>query len=461
MQTRVLFGTDGIRGVANVYPVTVEVALALGRALAYLVFQGKLGRPDKGHRRRIVIGKDTRLSGYCLEQAIAAGICSMGVDVMLVGPLPTPGIAFITGTMRADAGIVVSASHNAFDDNGIKIFDHQGFKLSDAIELELEHLILSKEIENVRPVGTDIGRAKRIDDAIGRYVVYAKSVLPNDQTLDNLKIVLDCAHGAAYRVAPSVFQELGAELSLLGIEPNGTNINKEVGSLYPQGVQKQVIQMGAHLGIALDGDADRVVIVDECGHVVPGEIVIALVAEFLHETGRLQQDTVVTTDMSNLALDRYLLSKGIQVERTKVGDRYVVESMRQKQYSFGGEESGHLVFFDHGTTGDGIVGALLLISLMLVRKKPLSELTKAFELLPRAVRNVRVTHKIPFKDLAATSKLMKSIQDELRDEGRLFVRYSGTENKARILVEGTEENRVNQMADELARMFLADISYTN
>jgi phosphoglucosamine mutase len=460
MQERVLFGTDGIRGKANVYPMTVEVALALGRGLAYLVSTGRLGLSDHGHRKRIVIGKDTRLSGYCFEQAISAGICSMGVDVMLVGPLPTPGIAFITQSMRADAGIVVSASHNAFEDNGIKIFCQGGFKLPDAIELELEHLILTKQIESIRPTGIAIGKARRIDDAVGRYIVYLKSSFPNLFTLDGMRIVLDCANGAAYRVAPQVLQELGAEVTTIGDEPDGININADVGSLYSEKAQTLVLENQADLGIALDGDADRIKVIDEKGRIVSGEIILALIAVYLKEKGLLQKNTVVTTDMSNFGLDLFLKTKGIAVERVAVGDRYVVERMRQRKLNWGGEESGHLIFFNQGTTGDGMVGALLLLALLKESQKTLSEISQIFELVPRTIRNVLVPKKIKFEKLSRSMQIIKEIEKQLAGQGRLLVRYSGTENKLRILVEGQNQTQLEEMADILTRIMQTEINQT-
>ncbi len=458
MQERILFGTDGIRGKANVYPMTVEVALALGRGLAYLVSTGRLGLSDQGHRKRIVIGKDTRLSGYCFEQAIAAGICSMGVDVMLVGPLPTPGIAFITQSMRADAGIVVSASHNAFEDNGIKIFCQDGFKLPDAIELELEQLILTKTIESIRPTGVSIGKARRIEDAVGRYIVYLKSAFPNLCTLDGMRIVLDCAHGAAYRVAPQVLQELGAEVITLGDDPDGININNKVGSLYPEAAQALVLEHKADLGIALDGDADRIKVIDEKGQIISGEILLALISIYLKEKGKLQKNAIVTTDMSNLSLDLYLRTKGVAVERVSVGDRYVVERMRQKKLNWGGEESGHLIFFDQGTTGDGMVGALLLLALLKESKKPLSEIAQLFKMVPRAIRNVPVPKKVNFDKLIRSSEVIKEIEKQLAGQGRILARYSGTENKLRVLIEGLKQDQLEEMADTLTKIMLEEIN---
>lgn len=453
MGTRKLFGTDGIRGEANQYPMTAEVAMELGKALATLVQQGELGQQKEGHRRRIVIGKDTRLSGYMIEQAIAAGITSMGVDVMLVGPLPTPGIAFITHSMRADAGVVVSASHNAFEDNGIKIFGHDGFKLPDQVEEKLESLILAKNENALRPVGTEVGRASRIDDAKGRYIVFLKSVFPSELTLDGLRIVVDCAHGAAYKVAPDVFRELGAEVITLGVQPDGTNINAGVGSLHPEGVQQKVREVGADLGIALDGDADRVIVVDECGDVVDGDAILAISAIELKRRGLLKKDTLITTVMSNIGLERAMKSAGIHVERTQVGDRYVVERMREGGFNLGGEKSGHLVFLDHATTGDGVVAALALLGQMVGTQNNASELAKVFQPSPQELLNIQVREKTPIEELPEVQAAIERVEAALGDEGRVLVRYSGTELKARIMVEGPDAQGVRNDAQAIAKAF--------
>lgn len=455
-EQRVLFGTDGIRGPANRYPMTVEIALSLGQALAHLVNEKRLGRPGS-LRKRIVIGKDTRLSGYCFEQAIAAGICSMGVDVMLVGPLPTPGIAFITDTMRADAGIVVSASHNPYSDNGIKIFGHDGFKLPDPVELELESLILGDALRNCRPVGEAIGKARRIDDATGRYIVYLKNLLGKDNALDGMRIVVDCAHGAAYKVAPEVLRELGAEVITLGVEPNGLNINDGVGSLAPQRLQALVREKGAHLGIALDGDADRVVLVDEQGALVDGDALLALISCDLSVRGALRNNVVVATEMSNLGLEKCLSPFGVSVVRSAVGDRYVVERMKALGASFGGESSGHLIFLDHGTTGDGMAAALMLIRMMLEKEQPLSELKKVFEPSARAMRNVTVARRVPFDQLREFSANLDAMRAQMGEGGRILVRYSGTEPKARILVESGDSRGAETMADVLSQTLLDEL----
>jgi len=455
---RKLFGTDGIRGRANQDPMTAEVALALGRALAHLVRQGGLGRRSAGHRGRIVLGKDTRLSGYMIEQAIAAGICSLGVDVMLVGPLPTPGIAFVTHSMRADAGIVVSASHNPFDDNGIKIFGHDGYKLPDEVELELESLILGDAIRDVRPVGTEIGRARRIDDAVGRYIVFLKNVFPNDLTLDGLRIVVDCAHGAAYKVAPEVFAELGAEVIAIGTKPDGLNINDGVGSLFPELIQAKVKELGAHIGIALDGDADRLIVVDEKGQIVDGDAVLALCARELHRRGDLAKGTVVTTVMSNVGLERCLREVGISVERTQVGDRYVMERMRQGGFNLGGEQSGHLIFKDHATTGDGVVAALAVLAIMKREEKSLSTLASVFVPSPQELLSFVVPRKIPLSSLPTVVADIARVEKELGDEGRVLVRYSGTELKARVMIEGADRTQIRASAEELRASLLRALS---
>ncbi|NOY45909.1 MAG: phosphoglucosamine mutase, partial [Deltaproteobacteria bacterium] len=381
---RKLFGTDGIRGVANVEPMTSETMVRVGRAAAHVFKERKEGR------HRIVIGKDTRLSGYMLENALASGICSMGVDILLVGPLPTPGIAFITSSMRADAGVVISASHNPYQDNGIKFFDRDGFKLPDEVEAEIEAHVFNGELDHVRPTAEEVGKAFRVDDAVGRYVVYLKGTFPSHLTLEGIRIVVDCANGAAYRVAPAVFEELGAEVIPIGVNPDGTNINAECGSLHPECVADEVRARGAHLGIALDGDADRVIVVDERGNEVDGDHIMAICARDLAERGRLKGGAVVATVMSNLGLERSLAQVGLDLVRTQVGDRYVVERMRRDGYNFGGEQSGHLIFLDHATTGDGVLAALQLLGVVVNTGRPLSELARVMEAVPQVLQNVRV-----------------------------------------------------------------------
>ena len=445
---RNLFGTDGVRGVANVHPITAEVALQLGRALAWKVRSGN-------HRHRIVIGKDTRLSGYMLETAIAAGICSMGVDVLLCGPLPTPGIAFITQSMRADAGVVISASHNPYQDNGIKFFDRTGFKLPDEDELEIERLVLggtqtAADFHALRPTAELIGKAKRIDDAIGRYVVFLKSLFPRELTLDGMTIVVDCANGAAYHTAPAVFEELGARVIPLSVEPDGRNINDGCGALHPGAMAAKVREVGADLGIALDGDADRVIVADENGQVVDGDAIMAIVARDLLRRGRLSQETVVATVMSNVGLERSMAEVGGAVVRTNVGDRYVVEEMRRRGYNFGGEQSGHLVFLDHVTTGDGVCAALNLLAVMKRTGRRLSQLAECFVASPQAQINVAVREKRPLDTLGAVQKAIAEVERALGGGGRVLVRFSGTENKARVLVEGPDAGIIQGHAERIA-----------
>jgi phosphoglucosamine mutase len=466
---RQLFGTDGIRGEANRWPMTPDVAMRLGRALALLVRQGRLGRgghnePAPGtstllpsmlsagrHRGRVVIGKDTRVSGYMMEQAICAGVTSLGVDVMLTGPLPTPGVAFITSSMRADAGIVVSASHNPYQDNGIKIFGHDGFKLPDAVEEELERLILEPAVvDKFVPTGADIGKASRIDDAKGRCIVHLKSTFPQALTLEGLRIVVDCAHGAAYAVAPPVFRELGAAVIEIGCEPDGTNINDGCGSLHPQSLSKAVLAHGAHLGVALDGDADRVIVVDEQGRVVDGDAVMALCARERQKQGLLRGDAIVATVMSNIGLERALKDVGVSVERVAVGDRYVVERMRERGLNLGGEQSGHIVFLDHATTGDGIVAALAVLAAMLRESRPLSQLASMFQPSPQHLLNVPVARKVPLEDLPVVLAAIADVENALGDAGRVLVRYSGTEMKARVMVEGDDDEAIRRYAQAIA-----------
>ena len=453
---RKLFGTDGVRGVANVHPITAEVALQLGRALAWKVRSGS-------HRHRIVIGKDTRLSGYMLETAIAAGICSMGVDVLLCGPLPTPGIAFITHSMRADAGVVISASHNPYQDNGIKFFDRTGFKLPDDEELEIERLVLggsatSSDFHGLRPTAELIGKAKRIDDAIGRYVVFLKALFPRDLTLDGVTIVVDCANGAAYHTAPAVFEELGARVVPLHVEPDGRNINERCGALHPEGMAARVTEVGADLGIALDGDADRVIVADEKGQVVDGDAIMAIVARDLLRRGLLRQETVVATVMSNVGLERSLAEVGGAVVRTSVGDRYVVEEMRRRGCNFGGEQSGHLVFLDHVTTGDGVCAALNILAVMKRTGRPLSDLARCFTPSPQVQINVPVREKRPLESLAGVQSAIAEVERALGGDGRVLVRFSGTENKARVLVEGPDASAIQAHAGRIAEALRRELT---
>ena len=438
-----LFGTDGVRGVANVYPMTAEMAMQIGRAAAYIFKNGK-------KRHRIVIGKDTRLSGYMLESALVAGICSMGVDVLLVGPLPTPGIANITSSMRADAGVVISASHNAFEDNGIKFFSRDGFKLPDEMELMMEELIFSKRIDSLRPTAREVGKAYRIDDAAGRYTVFLKSAFPKDLDLSGLKIVLDCANGAAYKVAPAVFEELGAEVISIGVKPNGTNINAQCGSLHPEVMSEAVKLNGADLGIALDGDADRVIFVDEYGNVVDGDRIMAICATDMIKQGTLKHNTLVATVMSNMGLDIAMKRAGGEIVKTAVGDRYVVEEMLKGGYNLGGEQSGHMIFLDHNTTGDGVLSALQVLAIMQRHSKRLSELALVMHSLPQVLVNVRLAEKSDIMLVPEVAKLIRDVEERLKGEGRVLIRYSGTEPLLRIMLEGTDEGDIRSWANEIA-----------
>jgi phosphoglucosamine mutase len=429
--------------------MTSELAMQLGRALAHVVRSGP-------HRHQIVIGKDTRLSGYMLEQAIASGICSMGVDVMLTGPLPTPGIAFITESMRADAGVVISASHNPYQDNGIKFFSRDGFKLPDRVELRIESLVLdggssgARDFNGLRPTANRIGKAKRVDDAIGRYVVFLKSLFPRELTLEGLTVVVDCAHGAAYQVAPAVFEELGARVFAINVAPDGRNINHGSGAVHPEGMARAVQRHKADLGLALDGDADRVILADERGRVVDGDAIMALVGRALLARKQLAKKTVVATVMSNLGLEAALRPVGGKVVRTDVGDRYVVEAMRRHGYNFGGEQSGHLIFLDHVTTGDGVAAALNVLAVMKREGKPLSELAACFTPFPQVLVNVAVREKRPLSQLPRVAAAVAAAEKALGREGRVLVRASGTENKLRVLVEGPDRKRIQVHADQIA-----------
>lgn len=440
-----LFGTDGVRGRANEHPMTAEVALALGQAIAHVL------RVPGGERRRIIIGKDTRLSGYLFEDALAAGICAMGVDVIQVGPMPTPGMAFLAHDMRCHAGVMISASHNAYEDNGIKFFSSDGFKLPDVIEERIEALITSGELADLRAPADEIGQARRIDDAEGRYVVFLKNTFPAGSSLEGLRVVLDCANGAAYKVGPTVLEELGAEVFSLGVEPNGRNINDGCGSLFPERTAAKVREVRADIGIALDGDADRAVLVDEQGEILDGDELLALFARDLIERGELRGKQVVGTVMSNLGLERALESMGATLLRTPVGDRHVVEAMRREGCNLGGEQSGHLVFLDHNTTGDGLVTALQALAIMSRKGGRLSELVEGFQRLPQVLLNVPVASKRPIEDLPSIQAALRKLEAEFNGRGRVLIRYSGTEPKARVMVEGEDARRVSEAAEELSR----------
>jgi phosphoglucosamine mutase len=448
-----LFGTDGIRGEANRHPMTSEIALALGRALVLTVKRAK-GRSAP----RIVIGKDTRLSGYMLETAMASGICSMGGAVMLVGPLPTPGISFITSSMRADAGVVISASHNPYKDNGIKLFGADGFKLPDSDEAVIEGLMESGVLQKKLSNGGRVGQAARIDDALGRYIVELKHTFPQNATLDGVKMVVDCANGAAYRAAPAVFSELGASLKAIGISPNGRNINLRCGSLHPELAGHEVVKAKADLGIALDGDADRVILLDEKGRVIDGDAVMALCATRMIRGKTLKKKTLVTTVMSNIGLDRAVGEAGGKVVRTGVGDRYVVEAMRRGGCNFGGEQSGHLIFLDHASTGDGILAALQILAIMIQEGRPLSELADmVMERVPQCLMSFKVPKKVPMDLLAKTGKAIRDVELKLGGDGRVLVRYSGTEFKARVLVEGPDETKIEAFASQIKETLLNEL----
>ncbi|HLV20656.1 MAG TPA: phosphoglucosamine mutase [Polyangiaceae bacterium] len=439
---RQLFGTDGIRGRAGVSPMTPELTVRLGRAIALVARRGKSRAP------RVVIGKDTRLSGYMLETALASGVCAMGGRVLLSGPIPTPAIANLTHSMRADAGVVISASHNPYDDNGIKIFGPDGFKLPDSEELAIERLLDGDELKNGH-TGARVGRAERVADASGRYIVYAKSTFPNDLTLDGVRVVVDAAHGAAYKVAPAVFEELGAEVCALGCKPNGRNINKNCGALHPEHVAREVVKFKAQIGIALDGDADRLIVVDEKGSIVDGDAVMALCATRLLEQQRLAKKTLVATVMSNMGLERALEAAGGKLKRTAVGDRYVVEEMRKHGYSFGGEQSGHLIFLDHATTGDGVVAALQVLALLVREGKPLSELCSIMQRVPQVQDSIKLPTRRPLDQMPRLSKQIQLVEEKLGKDGRVLVRWSGTEPKLRLMVEGPN---ASELRDILAEM---------
>jgi len=446
---RKIFGTDGVRGVANTEPMTVDTALRLGQAAAHLF-------SHKNRHGRFLIGKDTRLSCYMFENAIAAGIMSLGADVFFVGPLPTPAIAYLTCSMRADAGIVISASHNPFEHNGIKFFSSAGHKLPDEVEARMEQLMNSDELQSQLVRGENIGRSRRIDDAAGRYITFCKNTFPGDLTLDDLRIVVDCANGAAYKVAPLIFSELGAEVIPLGVSPNGVNINGRVGALYPESVAEAVHTYRADLGIALDGDADRLIILDEKGAVVDGDAILALIARELLQEGKLANRTLVTTVMSNLGLDRALRDLGGSVVRTQVGDRYVFQAMLEGGHNLGGEQSGHIILRDWTTTGDGIIAALQVLAILRRKDRPMSELARLFDPFPQVLINVDVEKKPPLQGLVRLQSEISRIEKDLGNTGRVLVRYSGTENKVRILVECESDGLAQRYAQDLAAVCQAE-----
>jgi phosphoglucosamine mutase len=448
MNQKKLFGTDGVRGVANIEPVTAETALKLGRAAAH-VFAETRAHARSG-RLKIVIGKDTRLSGYMLEHAMVAGLTSLGCDALLIGPLPTPGVAYITRSLRADAGIVLSASHNPYEDNGIKFFRHDGYKLDDEIEARIENLVFSGEIENIRPTATKIGKALRIDDALGRYVEFAKQSFPRGFTLESLRIALDCANGAAYKSSPCILRELGADLVVHNNHPTGTNINTDCGSTHPEHIQRFTRECKSQIGITHDGDADRMLLCDENGELVDGDEIMAIAAVDYLKRGCLNGNTLVATVMSNFGLDETLEAHGGRVLRTKVGDRYVIEAMLREGYNVGGEQSGHMIFGDFATTGDGIVSALQILRVMIETGQPLSELKKVLKKYPQAQRNLRVKDKPDLDTIAGLQSLLNEAESTLKGKGRVLLRYSGTEPKIRLLLEGREQDVIDHHADRIA-----------
>lgn len=445
--TRKYFGTDGIRGTANKFPMTAEIALKVGMAVGAKFTDGD-------HRHRVVIGKDTRLSGYMIEPALTAGFAAVGMDVFLVGPVPTPAVSMLTKSLRADIGIMISASHNPYHDNGIKIFNRDGHKLSDKLEKEIE-ILIDGDITPYLAKSENFGRVKRLDDARGRYIEFVKNSFPKDKTLTGLKIVVDCANGASYSMAPTIFRELGADVIEIGTEPNGFNINEKCGSTYPDTIARRVLEEKADIGVALDGDADRLLIINEQGHAVAGDKVIALIAEKLHNRGELKKDTVIITQMSNLALENYLSYIGVSTIRTQVGDRYVLEEMKKQGCNFGGEQSGHIVLSDYSTTGDGMVAALQVLSVVYDSKKPVSEVLNLFELFPQILRNIKfdASKKNPLEE-ESVKKFIEEKSRELGAEGRVLVRKSGTESLIRVMVEGKDRKEIEKIADEIIAVIL-------
>ncbi len=438
-----LFGTDGVRGVANMEPMTAETALLIGRATAHICKRHK-------DRHRIVIGKDTRVSGYMIETALTAGICSMGVDVLLVGPMPTPGIAFITHSMRADAGMVISASHNPYQDNGIKIFSRDGFKLPDTVEDDIESLVTTERIKDIRPTAGEIGKAFRIDDAIGRYIVFCKNTFPDNLTLSGMKLVIDCANGATYKVAPIIFSELGAEVITINDHPNGMNINDHCGAMFPEALMAAVAKTGAHAGLAFDGDGDRLIAIDEHGCALTGDHILTICAKFMKANGLLSNNLVISTPMSNFGYYAAMRQLGIQTAVGDVGDRYVLKMMRERGAVLGGEQSGHIIFLNHHTTGDGIISALQILAIMQDSGQPLSELAAIMKIAPQRLINVNVTRKPPIESLASLQAEIRKAEQEMGDSGRVLVRYSGTQAICRVMVECIDAAVTQRLAESLA-----------
>ena len=447
-----LFGTDGIRGKVNKYPITPEVALRVGMAAALIL------KKEHHGRNMVLIGKDTRLSGYMIESALTSGICSMGMNVTLVGPLPTPGIAFLTRALRIDAGVVISASHNPFYDNGIKFFSHDGFKLPDEIESRIEELVKDDLLERRRARGEEVGKAFRLDDATGRYIEYIKSTLKKGVTFEGLKVVVDCANGSAYKTTPWLLRELGADVVSINDSPNGTNINEGCGSLHMEEVIRKVLKTKADIGIAHDGDADRVLICDEKGRIVDGDQIMGMCAAEMHAAGSLRHGTVVATVMSNIGLELFLKKIGITLVRTKVGDRYVVEMMQQKGYNFGGEQSGHIIFLDYNTTGDGPITAVQVLNLMKTKDLPLSKLAARIKLFPQILINVEVEKRQDVRSIPQIEKAVRHAEELLRGKGRVLVRPSGTEPKIRVMLEGEDQKMITRLGRDIAKVIKEKMS---
>lgn len=446
-----LFGTDGLRGKVNNSPMTAGMVLRLGLAAGVRFRRGQ-------HQHRVVIGKDTRLSGYMFESALTAGLCAAGMHVIMTGPLPTPAISFLTRNMRADLGVVISASHNPFDDNGIKFFDANGYKLPDETEDEISAMVLDRDFSWPYPDARHVGRATKIEDAGGRYIVYTKSSFPAHLTLAGLRIVVDCGNGASYKVAPLALEELGAEVFRIGTSPDGTNINEHCGSLYPEVVAAKVREVRADVGLALDGDADRLVMVDERGTILDGDQLMAMCAQALMARGELPGNILVATAMSNMALEIFMQEHGGVLLRTKVGDRYVMEAMRREGAMLGGEQSGHLVFHQYSTTGDGLLAALQVLKIMCEKEKPLSELAGLLIPFPQKLINVRIKNRLPFEERPAIGDAVQKVEAALAGRGRVLLRYSGTESLCRVMVEGEHLDKVQEYAEELAAIVARELA---
>ena len=453
-----LFGTDGIRCVANQANMTPERVVKIGQALGFI-----LKRDYRGWKpsvlKKVVVGKDTRLSGYMVETALSSGLNSMGMHVQLLGPLPTPGIAYLTRNLRAASGVVISASHNAYPYNGIKVFNHLGDKISDALEEEIEHLVLHEDLTKELAQGDMIGRTRRIDDSQGRYIVFVKNTFPLSMILDGVKVVLDTAHGASYQVAPAIFEELGAEVIHMGHQPNGLNINHGVGALFPEKLAEKVVESKADIGISLDGDGDRVILCDEKGKILSGDHILTLCAIAMKEEGKLHNNTIVATEMSSYGLKKTLAREGITVLTTKVGDRHVLEKMKQHNCLLGGEKSGHIIFSEYSSTGDGCIAALKVLSIMRQKGFPLSELGVLLEEVPQVLLNCKVACKRNLEELSSYQKVLKKIQHSLQDRGRVLVRFSGTEDKLlRILVEGNDQEEIQSYAQQLSHILKSELA---